>query len=112
VVGANSGIVFEGSRLFAAKACLSCHQINGHGGQRGPELSYIGDKLSRMDLITRIVNGGVNMPAYANSLKAEEIDALVAFLQSRTRVPNEQKKVTENAGNAPSGPPSAVKNNP
>jgi ubiquinol-cytochrome c reductase cytochrome b subunit len=94
VVGASSGIVFEGSRLFGAKACLNCDRIQGHGGERGPELTYIGDKLSRMDMITRIVNGGVNMPAYANSLKPDEIDALVAFLQSRTRIPNEAKKVT------------------
>jgi mono/diheme cytochrome c family protein len=51
-----------------------------------------------MNLITRIVNGGVNMPAYANSLKPGEIDALVAFLQSRTRVPNDARKATTEGG--------------
>jgi len=32
----------------------------------------------------RIVNGGVNMPAFGAMLKPEEIDDLVAFLQTRT----------------------------
>jgi ubiquinol-cytochrome c reductase cytochrome b subunit len=88
VVGTSSGLVFEGSRVFAAKACLNCHLVQGYGGERGPDLTYIGDKLTRMDMITRIVNGGVNMPAYGSSLKPAEIDALVAFLQSRTRSAN------------------------
>jgi ubiquinol-cytochrome c reductase cytochrome b subunit len=92
IVGASSGIVFEGSRVFAAKACINCHRIEGHGGERGPDLTYIGDTLSRTDLITRIINGGVNMPAYAGSLKPEEMDAVVAFLQSRMRVPLGTKK--------------------
>jgi ubiquinol-cytochrome c reductase cytochrome b subunit len=113
VVGASKGIVFEGSRIFAAKACLNCHRIAGHGGERGPELTYVGDKLSRMDLITRIVNGGVNMPAYANSLKPGEIDALVAFLQSRTRVPNDARKATtEGGGESLPEASAAVKANP
>jgi ubiquinol-cytochrome c reductase cytochrome b subunit len=36
-------------------------------------------------MIIRIVNGGGNMPAFASSLKPPEVDALVAFLQSRKR---------------------------
>jgi mono/diheme cytochrome c family protein len=34
-------------------------------------------------MILKIANGGVNMPAYAANLTPEEMDALVAFLQSR-----------------------------
>ena len=33
----------------------------------------------------RIVNGGVNMPAFGNSIKPEELAQLTAFLQSRKR---------------------------
>lgn len=32
-----------------------------------------------------IVNGGVNMPAFGNALKPEELAQIVAFLQSRKR---------------------------
>jgi ubiquinol-cytochrome c reductase cytochrome b subunit len=85
VVGATSGAVFEGAKLFHAKGCLNCHLIHQYGGRRGPDLTYIGDTLSESDIVIRIVNGGVNMPAFGNSLKPEEIDALVAFLQSRKR---------------------------
>ena len=94
LVGANGGLIFEGSRVFASKACLNCHLIEGHGGERGPDLTYIGDKLTRNDMITRIINGGVNMPAYGSSLKPAEIDALIAFLQSRTRS-NVQAHITK-----------------
>jgi ubiquinol-cytochrome c reductase cytochrome b subunit len=34
-------------------------------------------------MIIRIVNGGNNMPAFGSSLKPQELDVLVAFLESR-----------------------------
>lgn len=34
-------------------------------------------------MVIRIVNGGVNMPAFADALKPEELAQIVAFLQSR-----------------------------
>jgi len=37
--------------------------------RRGPELTYIADKLTRDNLVIRIVNGGTNMPAFGSSLK-------------------------------------------
>ena len=56
--------MFKGARLFQEKACLNCHSFEGHGGRRGPDLTYIADKLTTMISIIRIVNGGVNMPAF------------------------------------------------
>ena len=85
VIGATSGPVFEGALLFHDKACLSCHLIQGFGGRRGPDLTYIADELTRDNMVIRIVNGGTNMPAFGSSLKPQELDALVTFLQSRKR---------------------------
>jgi len=36
-------------------------------------------------MVIRIVNGGTNMTAFGSSLNPQELDALVAFLQSRKR---------------------------
>jgi ubiquinol-cytochrome c reductase cytochrome b subunit len=62
---------------------LNCHLVHRYGGRRGPDLTYIGDALSESDIVIRIVNGAVNMPAFGNALKPEELARIVAFLQSR-----------------------------
>jgi ubiquinol-cytochrome c reductase cytochrome b subunit len=85
VVGVNTGPVFQGAVLFDEKGCLNCHLVKGYGGRRGPDLTYIGDELTQDNMVIRIVNGGVNMPAFGNMLNPKEIDDLVAFLSSRKR---------------------------
>jgi ubiquinol-cytochrome c reductase cytochrome b subunit len=83
IVGATSGPVAEGAKLFHDKGCLNCHLIENEGGRRGPNLSHVGDKLSRDEMIIRISNGGKNMPGFSGTLTPDELDRLATFLQSR-----------------------------
>jgi ubiquinol-cytochrome c reductase cytochrome b subunit len=83
IIGTSSGPVARGGELFSDRGCIYCHTIEGHGGRRGPELTRVGDRLTPKQLTIRILNGGYNMPAYGGILKAEDVRALVAFLQSR-----------------------------
>ena len=83
VVGVDEGPVFDGAKLVHSKGCLYCHEIDGYGGHRGPDLSNIGQQLTQENIIIRINEGGYNMPAFASSLNSEELSAIVAFLMSR-----------------------------
>ncbi len=83
VVGATTGQIADGATLFHDKGCEYCHSISGYGGKRGPDLTTIGTQLTDYNITLRILNGGVNMPAFANILTPSEMDALVAFLSSR-----------------------------
>lgn len=85
VVGTESGPVAEGAKLVHSKGCLYCHNIDGFGGHRGPDLSNIGKQLTRDELIIRINNGGYNMPAFASSLSSEQLSQMVDFLATRHR---------------------------
>lgn len=69
-----------GMRLFEQKTCISCHAVAGTGGHRGPDLTTVGSRLNREQLVTRVLNGGNGMPAYAGNLAPGEVTSLVDFL--------------------------------
>lgn len=75
----------QGAALFHANSCHSCHAIAGTGGLRGPDLTFAGERLTPAQLTTRILNGGPNMPPFANVLTPDELSALVEFLAGRRR---------------------------
>lgn len=84
LIGApSSSQIAAGAQLWHTKTCEYCHQIDGHGGIRGPDLSEVGSTLTPADITIRILNGGDNMPAFAPILKPDELNDLVAFLSSR-----------------------------
>lgn len=83
VVGPVSAQAAHGAMLFHQKGCENCHTIAGFGGERGPELTHIADRLTRREMVLRILNGGTNMPAFASILDPQQVDALVAFLETR-----------------------------
>jgi len=52
------GNVQRGRRIFYrnnAAQCIRCHQINGLGGEVGPDLTHIGSTLSREELLASLV---------------------------------------------------------
>jgi len=83
VVAPANAQVARGADLFHAKGCEYCHMVAGSGGRRGPDLTSVADRLSDPQITLRILNGAYNMPAFASSLKPDELAAIVAFLDSR-----------------------------
>lgn len=76
-----------GAAHFANRGCIACHAIAGHGGERGPDLSDIGDRLTPDQLTSQIVNGAENMPGYRDTIPPGDLADLVAFLSSRRTAP-------------------------
>jgi len=83
LVSASSPRDLMGAVVFQNKNCRNCHALEGVGGQRGPDLTLVGARLTRDQLIDQISNGtpgGGNMPAYAEQMKPAEMTAVVDFL--------------------------------
>src|SRR5439155_11094207 len=75
----------QGSIVFQNKDCRNCHALEGVGGRRGPDLTYVGNRLTMDQLIDQVSNGtpgGGNMPAYGKQINPNEMAALSDFLVS------------------------------
>jgi ubiquinol-cytochrome c reductase cytochrome b subunit len=84
-VKGRTALELQGAIVLQAKQCRNCHALAGKGGQRGPDLTYVGSRLTGDQLIRQVLQGGGNMPAYAKNLDPPEVSALVAFLQTLVR---------------------------
>jgi ubiquinol-cytochrome c reductase cytochrome b subunit len=74
-----------GATLFQYKNCRNCHALDGVGGKRGPDLTTVGTRLTRDQLIDQVSNGtpgGGLMPAYGKQMTPAEMTILVDFLVS------------------------------
>lgn len=83
LVRAGTPLQLQGAVVLQNKQCRNCHALEGLGGRRGPDLSGVGIRLTRDQLIDQISNGtpgGGNMPAYGKQIKPAEMSALVEFL--------------------------------
>ncbi len=80
-----SSAIERGANVYNDRGCLYCHSIAGHGGKRGPDLDSVGERLTADQITIRIVNGGVNMPAYAGNMSPQELADVTQFLVSRSR---------------------------
>src|SRR5262249_22112105 len=80
----SSPLMLQGAVVFQNKDCRNCHALAGSGGRRGPDLTAVGTRLTRDQLIDQVSNGtpgGGNMPAYGKQISPAEMTALVAFLE-------------------------------
>jgi ubiquinol-cytochrome c reductase cytochrome b subunit len=91
LVRSRTPVELQGALLFQNKNCRNCHALQGSGGQRGPDLTTVGLRLTRNQLIDQVSNGtpsgiggpgGGNMPAYGKQITPVEMNALVDFLSS------------------------------
>jgi len=46
----------QGREMFAAAACVLCHQINGEGGAVGPDLSTVGQRFTVRDILDATIH--------------------------------------------------------
>ncbi|HKV81557.1 MAG TPA: cytochrome c, partial [Candidatus Sulfotelmatobacter sp.] len=110
VVGATTGPVADGARVFYEKGCEFCHRVAGEGGVRGPDLTYAADRLTPAQITTRIFSGAANMPSYTNNLTPDQLSSLLAFLDSRHRRPPKPTALPSNLGESVSQPVSEDSN--
>jgi ubiquinol-cytochrome c reductase cytochrome b subunit len=85
MVRESTPLQLQGAIVLQNKQCRNCHALDDIGGRRGPDLSGVGIRLTRDQLIDQISNGtpgGGNMPAYGKQMKPAEMSALVEFLVS------------------------------
>jgi ubiquinol-cytochrome c reductase cytochrome b subunit len=92
LVAGKSPDIVEGSKLFNSKSCEECHKFQGNGGLRGPDLSNIANRYTRGEIVGHILNGGENMPAFGGILSSQELDQIVAFLESGKTVAFEEPR--------------------
>jgi ubiquinol-cytochrome c reductase cytochrome b subunit len=85
VVSSLTGPARLGADLFHEKGCEFCHNIAGQGGIRGPNLGDIGDKMTPEEMTIQISRGSTNMPAFGAILTTDQLNDLVAFLQTQRR---------------------------
>ena len=87
----DSAVVAHGQKVYAAQKCGACHSIAGKGNKKGP-LDEVGTKLTVEEIREWLVNApemtkkakATRKPAMKSyaKLSKEDLDALVAYLQS------------------------------
>lgn len=76
-------------KLMEQSKCLTCHAADMKGNPpQIPALRGIGDVLSKEEIVATVTNGNGNMPAFKDSLSAEQIDQIATWL-------SKQKAATE-----------------
>jgi ubiquinol-cytochrome c reductase cytochrome b subunit len=78
----------HGAQIFNTNGCMHCHTMGSQGGQRGPNLSDAGLKVTPQAMRKQIVEGGKGMPAFQDVIEPKDLDDLIAYLRScKTKSP-------------------------
>ena len=92
VYSQDAALAKKGEAVYVAQKCTTCHSVAGKGSKANP-LDGVGKKLSAEEIRSWITNptemtkksGSTKKPPMPNKwskLPAEELDALVAYMQS------------------------------
>src|SRR5262249_41223763 len=84
LVRGSNPLQLQGAAVFQNLSCRNCHALEGSGGRGGPDLTAVGTRLTRDQLIDQVSNGtpgGGDMPAYGRQIRPAQMTALVAFLE-------------------------------
>jgi hypothetical protein len=88
----------QGKLVVAQSGCLACHKIGHNGGDLGPHLTDIGDKLEPGAIRRTLDNPTAPMPSFAG-LPEEKKAAMVEFLASLKG--EEKDKGVQSTGGGP-----------
>ncbi len=82
---AQSGSIENGKVVFGTY-CQTCHQVNGSGTQFGPNLSEIGNKLSKEGLYAAILypDAGINFGYEGFVLETKSGEVAIGYISSKT----------------------------
>lgn len=69
----------EKAELLYKNNCLACHGA-GLTGDYGPNLTKVGSRKTKDQIVTQIMNGKTEMPPFKDTLKADEVEALANWL--------------------------------
>ena len=74
--------VSAGRAIYYAQSCDACHSIGGKGGEGGPPMDDVGERLSRDRLMRRMQDrrAGAAMPPLPSDTTDQQITQLVEFL--------------------------------
>ncbi|KRE40368.1 c-type cytochrome [Paenibacillus sp. Soil724D2] len=62
--------------------CMSCHGA-GLAGDFGPNLTKVGSRKTKDEIVAQILGGKGDMPPFKSALKSEEIEVLAAWLADK-----------------------------
>jgi ubiquinol-cytochrome c reductase cytochrome b subunit len=77
--------VLEGAEVFHRRGCQYCHRVLGEGGRYGPDLTDVTRRMSDGEITVRTIDGIRDMPAYRDTIDAEEMRLILAFLHGVPR---------------------------